>query len=72
MLNRSRVILAPDPTATAPGKEVKELTEPKGEIAEANGFNCTQRESRVSDEQGRRDHDARHAEDDSASRSRCT
>jgi hypothetical protein len=43
VLNRSRVILAPDPTATAPGKEVKELTEPKGEIAEANGFNCTQR-----------------------------
>jgi hypothetical protein len=43
VLNRSRMILAPDPTATAPGKEVKELTEPKGEIAEANGFNCTQR-----------------------------
>ena len=37
------MILAPDPAATAPGKEVKELTEPKGEISEANGFNCTQR-----------------------------
>ena len=58
VLNRSRMILAPDPTATAPGKEVKELTEPKGEIAEANGFNCTQRNPAVSDEQGRRDHDA--------------
>ena len=43
VLNRTRVILAPDPAATAPGKDVKELTEPKGEIAEANGFNCTQR-----------------------------
>ncbi|MGH2994484.1 MAG: hypothetical protein ACRDL1_13250 [Solirubrobacterales bacterium] len=43
VLNRSRLILAPDPTATAPGKDVKSLTEPKGEIAEANGFNCTQR-----------------------------
>jgi hypothetical protein len=42
-LVRSRLILAPDPTATDPGKEVKELTEPKGEISEANGFNCTQR-----------------------------
>ncbi|HZA89182.1 MAG TPA: hypothetical protein VE401_03035 [Solirubrobacterales bacterium] len=43
VLNRTRVILAPDPTATAPGKDVKQLTEPKGEIAEANGFNCTHR-----------------------------
>jgi hypothetical protein len=43
VLNRTRIILAPDPTATAPGKAVKQLTEPKGEIAEANGFNCTQR-----------------------------
>lgn len=43
VLIRSRLILAPDPAATAPGKEVKELTEPKGEISEANGFNCTQR-----------------------------
>jgi hypothetical protein len=42
-LIRSRLILAPDPTATDPGKEVKDLTEPKGEISEANGFNCTQR-----------------------------
>ena len=44
VLNRSRLILAPEPTATAPGKDVKDLTEPKGEIAEANGFNCTQRQ----------------------------
>jgi hypothetical protein len=43
VLNRTRVILAPDPTATKPGKDVKELTEPKGEISEANGFNCTHR-----------------------------
>jgi hypothetical protein len=43
VLNRTRLILAPDPIATAPGKDVKELTEPKGEISEANGFNCTQR-----------------------------
>jgi hypothetical protein len=42
-LVRTRLILAPDPTATDPGKEVKDLTEPKGEISEANGFNCTQR-----------------------------
>jgi hypothetical protein len=44
VLNRTRVILAPDPTAIKPGKDVKQLTEPKGEIAEANGFNCTHRE----------------------------
>ncbi|MGH2960738.1 MAG: hypothetical protein ACRDL3_00885 [Solirubrobacterales bacterium] len=43
VLNRTRVILGSSPTATAPGKEVKELTEPKGEISEANGYNCTQR-----------------------------
>jgi hypothetical protein len=40
---RSRLILAPDPTATRPGRAIKNRTEPRGEIAEANGFNCTRR-----------------------------
>jgi hypothetical protein len=40
---KSRMVVAPDPTATAPGKDVKQMTDPKGEIAEGNGFNCTQR-----------------------------
>jgi hypothetical protein len=40
---RSRLILAPDPTATQPGRYIKNRTEPRGEIAEANGFNCTRR-----------------------------
>jgi hypothetical protein len=43
VLNRTRLVLAPDPTATKPGKDVKDMTEPRGEIAEANGFNCTRR-----------------------------
>lgn len=43
VLNRTRVILGPTATATGPGKDVKDLTEPKGEISEANGYNCTQR-----------------------------
>jgi hypothetical protein len=43
VLVRSRVILAPDPISTRPGGDVKDITEPQGEIAEANGFNCTQR-----------------------------
>jgi hypothetical protein len=43
-LVRSRLILALYPTATKPKKDVKRLTEdPKGELTEANGFNCTQR-----------------------------
>ena len=42
-LIRSRLILALDPTSTAPGHDVKQLTDPKGEISEANGYNCTQR-----------------------------
>jgi hypothetical protein len=46
-LVRSRLILALDPTATKPGKDVKRLTDdPKGELTEANGFNCTQRRPR--------------------------
>jgi hypothetical protein len=40
---KSRMVLATDPAATAPGKDVKRMTDPKGEIAEGNGFNCTQR-----------------------------
>jgi hypothetical protein len=40
---RSRLILAADPTATRPGRDIKHRTEPRGEIAEANGFNCTRR-----------------------------
>ena len=43
VLIRSRLILAESPTDATPGKEVKQFTEPKGEIAEANGYNCTQR-----------------------------
>lgn len=42
VLIRSRLILAPNSTATAPGKAVKGISEPQGEIAETNGFNCTQ------------------------------
>jgi hypothetical protein len=46
-LVRSRLILALDPSATKPGKDVKRLTEdPKAELTEANGFNCTQRRPR--------------------------
>jgi hypothetical protein len=46
-LVRSRLILALDASATKPGKEVKLLTEdPKAELTEANGFNCTQRKPR--------------------------
>ena len=43
VLIKSRLILALSPTATGPGKAVKRLTDPPGEITEGNGFNCTQR-----------------------------
>jgi hypothetical protein len=43
VLIRSRLILAPEPTATRPGRQVKGMTQPAGEIAQANGFNCTPR-----------------------------
>lgn len=40
---KSRLVLASSPTAIGPGPEVREITQPRGEIAEGNGFNCTQR-----------------------------
>ncbi len=43
---KSRVVLAPSATATAPGKDVRAITDPKGEISEGTGFNCTQRKPR--------------------------
>lgn len=43
---KSRLVLAPSPTATGPGPEVRQITQPRGEIAEGNGFNCTQRRPR--------------------------
>jgi hypothetical protein len=43
VLIRSRLIVASTPTGTTSGRRVKDLTDPNGEIAEANGFNCTQR-----------------------------
>jgi hypothetical protein len=42
-LIKSRIILARTPFDTGPGKAVKRLTDPPGEITEGNGFNCTQR-----------------------------
>jgi hypothetical protein len=46
-LVRSRLILALAPTATKPKRDVKRLTEdPKGELTEGTGFNCTQRHPR--------------------------
>ncbi len=46
-LVRSRLILALYPTATKPKRDVKRLTEdPKGELTEGTGFNCTQRHPR--------------------------
>lgn len=41
-LIQSRLILADSRQATAPSTEVKQVEELKGEISEANGFNCTQ------------------------------
>jgi hypothetical protein len=46
-LVRSRLILALYPTATKPKRNIKRLTEdPKGELTEGTGFNCTQRHPR--------------------------
>ena len=42
VLINSRLILAGSRTATSPGSVPKDVEELKGEIAEANGFNCTQ------------------------------
>ena len=42
VLINSRLILADSPTATGPGSAVRQEEELKGEITEANGFNCTQ------------------------------
>jgi hypothetical protein len=39
----SRLIIAPTPVATGPGKIGKRHTDPPGELTESNGFNCTQR-----------------------------
>jgi hypothetical protein len=41
----ARLILAKGRTATGQGRVVKEIAELNGEIAENNGFNCTQAES---------------------------
>jgi hypothetical protein len=41
VLVNSRLILATSRTATGPGDLVKRVTEWDGELAEANGFNCT-------------------------------
>jgi hypothetical protein len=42
VLINSRLILADSPGATGPGSVVRQEEEWKGEISEANGFNCTQ------------------------------
>ena len=43
-LIRTRLVLTPDPLAPRPNKEIKRITDPPAELAEANGFNCTQRQ----------------------------
>jgi hypothetical protein len=42
VLIHSRLILADGPGATGPSSEVRQGEELKGEVTEANGFNCTQ------------------------------
>jgi hypothetical protein len=42
VLVQSRLILTSRPGATSPTRKVKRVEELKGEISEANGFNCTQ------------------------------
>jgi len=43
VLIRSRLILTTNPTKSNAGSDVREITNPNGELSEANGFNCTQR-----------------------------
>jgi hypothetical protein len=43
VLIRSRLVLTTEPTKPNAGRAVREITTPNGELSEANGFNCTQR-----------------------------
>jgi hypothetical protein len=43
VLIRSRLVLTTEPTKANAGNDVREITNPNGELSEANGFNCTQR-----------------------------
>jgi hypothetical protein len=43
VLIRSRLVLTKEPTKPNAGNDVREITNPNGELSEANGFNCTQR-----------------------------
>ncbi len=43
-LIRTRLVLTPDPLAARPNKDIKRITDQPGELSEANGFNCTQRQ----------------------------